>query len=102
MRLRWTAPAANELFNIVLYNIVRHIQQDNPAVASELAESLLTTAVGSRNKFPYLARNGRIPGEAASLSLLDCPTLSSIRSKVRSWSSFASITAPKHGAQNWP
>jgi hypothetical protein len=39
MRFRWTAPAANDLFNIVLYNIVRHIQQDNPAVASELAET---------------------------------------------------------------
>jgi plasmid stabilization system protein ParE len=28
MRLRWTAPAANDL-----YNIAQHIQQDNPTAA---------------------------------------------------------------------
>jgi toxin ParE1/3/4 len=56
MGLRWTAPAANDL-----YNIVR--QQDNPAVASEVAETLYD-GCGSLSKFPYLdlGRNGRIPG----------------------------------------
>jgi plasmid stabilization system protein ParE len=41
MRLRWTAPAASDL-----YNIVRHIQPDNPAVASEVAETFTTAVAG--------------------------------------------------------
>jgi len=36
MRLRWTTPAAEDL-----YRIVRHIQKDNPSAAAQVAKSLL-------------------------------------------------------------
>ena len=35
MRLRWTTPAAQDL-----YNIVRRIQQDNPDAAAKVAKTL--------------------------------------------------------------
>jgi toxin ParE1/3/4 len=56
MLLRWTTPASNDL-----YNIVQHIQQDNPTAASEVAGTLYDGCV-SLSEFPYLGRKGRIPG----------------------------------------
>jgi plasmid stabilization system protein ParE len=35
MRLRWTDPAANDLYDNDLYDIVQHIQQDNPDKATD-------------------------------------------------------------------
>ena len=35
MRMRWTTPAADDL-----YDIVRHIQRDHPEAAADVAESL--------------------------------------------------------------
>src|SRR5882672_2984666 len=35
MRLRWTTPATQDL-----YNIIRRIQRDNPAAAAKVAETL--------------------------------------------------------------
>jgi len=40
MGLRWTAPAASDLYPNDLYNIVRHIQQDNAAATYGVAETL--------------------------------------------------------------
>jgi len=39
MHLRWTTPAAADL-----YTIVEHIQQDNPNAASEVAQVFTTVA----------------------------------------------------------
>jgi toxin ParE1/3/4 len=57
MRLRWTTPAADDL-----YNIVRHIQQDNPVAAADVALTLYD-GCDSLRKFPYLGRKGRIAGQ---------------------------------------
>jgi toxin ParE1/3/4 len=57
MRLRWTTPAADDL-----YNIARHIQQDNPDVATHVAQTLYDGCDGLR-KFPYLGRKGRVAGQ---------------------------------------
>jgi toxin ParE1/3/4 len=57
MRLRWTTPAADDL-----YNIVRHIQQDNPVVATDVARTLYDGCDGLR-KFPYIGRKGRTAGQ---------------------------------------
>ena len=54
MRLRWTPPAADDL-----YNIVRHIQQDNVDAAADVAQTLYD-GCDSLRKFPYLGRKGRI------------------------------------------
>jgi plasmid stabilization system protein ParE len=35
MRLRWTTPATQDL-----YNIIRHIQRDNPNAAAKVAEMI--------------------------------------------------------------
>jgi len=56
MRLRWTTPATNDL-----YNIVQHIQQDNPDAASKVAETLYD-GCSSLENFPHLGRKGRIAG----------------------------------------
>jgi plasmid stabilization system protein ParE len=57
MRLRWTTLAADDL-----YNIVRHIQQDNPVAATDVALTLYDGCDNLR-KFPYLGRKGRIAGQ---------------------------------------
>jgi toxin ParE1/3/4 len=57
MRLRWTTPAADDL-----YNIVRHIQQDNPDAATDVAQTLYDGCDGLR-KFPFLGRKGRVDGQ---------------------------------------
>jgi len=57
MRLRWTIPAADDL-----YNIVRHIQQDNPVAATDVAQTLYD-GCDTLRKFPYLGRKGRIAGQ---------------------------------------
>lgn len=46
MRLRWTTPAANDL-----YHIVRHIQKDNAAAAAKVAETLYDGCANLRD-FP--------------------------------------------------
>jgi plasmid stabilization system protein ParE len=50
MRLRWTTPAANDL-----YNIVEHIQQDNPEAASAVAQTI-HNGCGTLSNFPYIGR----------------------------------------------
>jgi plasmid stabilization system protein ParE len=55
MRLRWTTPATDDL-----YNIVQRIQKDNPAAAAEVAT--LYDGCGSVRDFPRRGRKRRIEG----------------------------------------
>ena len=56
MRVRWTAPAAHDL-----YTIVRRIRLDNPEAARRVAKTIYD---GCRNleHFPHRGRKGRIEG----------------------------------------
>jgi toxin ParE1/3/4 len=63
MRVRWTTPAADDL-----YNIVRRIQRDNPEAAADGAESLYD-GCGSPRSFPRRGRKGRIEGTRELFSL---------------------------------
>jgi toxin ParE1/3/4 len=56
MRLRWTAPAARDL-----YRIVQRIQQDSLTAADRVAETLYGGCDGLRD-FPFRGRRGRIQG----------------------------------------
>ncbi|MFZ1138130.1 MAG: type II toxin-antitoxin system RelE/ParE family toxin [Candidatus Sulfotelmatobacter sp.] len=56
MRLRWTTPAANDL-----YNIVQRIRKDNPAAATKVA-TILYDGCGGLRDFPRRGRKGRIEG----------------------------------------
>ena len=56
MRLRWTTPAANDL-----YSIVRRIQKDNSAAAAKVAETLYD-GCATLCDFPRRGRTGRIEG----------------------------------------
>ena len=90
MRLRWTTPATNDLFNIV-----QHIQQDNPDAAPKVAETLYD-GCSSLENFPHLGRKGRIAGtrELVFSALL---TSLSIALLTRSSRFFASITELRTG-----
>ena len=89
MRLRWTTPAANDL-----YNIVQHIQQDNPgaAVAKTLYEGC-----SSLREFPRLGRRGRIEGTRE----LVFPALPYIV-VYRIQDQVVELVRIYHGAQDWP
>ena len=77
MRLRWTTPAAQDL-----YRIVERIQQDNSPAAARVA-STLYDGCGSLKDFPYRGREGRIEG-TRELILPGCRhTLWSIGFKIR-------------------
>jgi toxin ParE1/3/4 len=91
MRLRWTAPAANDL-----YKIVQRIQQDNPHAASEVAE-ILYDGCGSLSKFPYLGRKGRIP-ETRELVFPGLPYIVVYQIQAQ----FVELLRIYHGAQDWP
>ncbi len=54
MRLRRTTPTTNDL-----YNIIKHIQRDNPDAASRVAETIHDGCSSLKN-FPHLGRTGRI------------------------------------------
>ena len=41
MRVRWTTPAVDDL-----YNIVQHIQQDNPNAATDVAKAIYDVCDG--------------------------------------------------------
>ncbi len=91
MRLRWTTPAANDL-----YNIVRHIQEDNPAAAADVAKTVYEGCSGLR-KFPYLGRKGRIDGSRE----LVFPGLPYIV-VYRIHDQVVELLRIYHGAQDWP
>ncbi len=91
MRLRWTTPAANDL-----YNIVQHIQQDNFTVAADVAKTLYDGCEGLR-KFPYLGRKGRIAG-SRELVFPSLPYIVVYRIEDR----VVELLRIYHGAQDWP
>ena len=91
MRVRWTSPATRDL-----YNIVRHIQQDNPAAAARGGEKLYESC-SSLAKFPSLGRIGRIESTRE-------PVIAGLPYIVvyRTQSTFVEIIRIYHGAQDWP
>jgi toxin ParE1/3/4 len=91
MRLRWTTPAADDL-----YRIVRRIQKDNPAAASEIAKNLYEGCAQLR-EFPRLGRKGRIEG-TRELVFAGLPYIVVYRVQDES----VEIVRIYHGAQDWP
>jgi toxin ParE1/3/4 len=91
MRLRWTTPAAQDL-----YNIVRRIQQDNPVAAAKVAKTLFD-GCGSLRNFPRLSRKGRIEG-TRELVFRGLPYIVVYRIQDQS----LEILRVYHGAQDWP
>jgi toxin ParE1/3/4 len=56
MRIRWTAPAAQDL-----YGITRYIRRDNPSAAREVAKTIYD-GCESLVTFPNRGRQGKIQG----------------------------------------
>jgi len=91
MRVRWTSPAAQDL-----YNIVRHIQRDNPTAAAKVGDQLYR--VCSRlARFPSRGRRGRIDG-TRELIVAGLPYIVVYRVQ----DTFVEILRVYHGAQDWP
>jgi toxin ParE1/3/4 len=91
MRVRWTTPAADDL-----YDIVRHIQRDNPDAAVDVAESRYD-GCGNLRKFPHLGRKGRIEG-TRELVFSSLPYIAIYRIQDQ----IVEIMRIYHGAQDWP
>lgn len=91
MRLRWTTPAANDL-----YNIVQRIRRDNPASADEVA-SILYDGCGSLREFPRRGRRGRIEG-TRELVFPGLPYIIVYRIQDQ----IVEVLRIYHGAQDWP
>jgi len=91
MRVRWTTPAADDL-----YDIVRHIQRDNPEAAANVAESLYDGS-GSLRSFPRRGRKGRIEG-TRELVFPSLPYIVVYRIQDQT----VEIMRIYHGAQDWP
>jgi len=90
MRLRWTTPAAQDL-----YRIVQHIQRDNSAAAR--VASTLYDGCGSLKDFPYRGRQGRIEG-TRELVFSGLPYIIVYRIEGQA----VDILRVYHGAQDWP
>ncbi|MFY9841948.1 MAG: type II toxin-antitoxin system RelE/ParE family toxin [Terriglobales bacterium] len=91
MRLRWTTPAAQDLYNIVL-----HIQQDNPDAAARVAQ-ILYDGCGKLEGFPRRGRKGRIEG-TRELIFAGLPYIVVYRIQDQD----LAILRIYHGAQDWP
>jgi addiction module RelE/StbE family toxin len=91
MQLRWTTPAANDL-----YNITQHIQDDNPAAALDVAGTILGGCESLTN-FPHQGRLGRIPG-TRELILPGLPYIVVYRVQDQ----VVEMVRIYHGAQDWP
>jgi addiction module RelE/StbE family toxin len=91
MRLRWTTPAANDL-----YKIVRRIQKDNPIAAAKVAKTLYDGCVSLTN-LPRRGRQGRIPG-TRELILPGLPYI--VVYKIQDEA--VELVRIYHGAQDWP
>jgi len=91
MHLRWTTPAANDL-----YAIVEHIQQDNPDAASEVAQAIYDGCDGLI-RFPYRGRRGRID-DTRELVFPGLPYIVVYRVRDQ----VVEIARIYHGAQDWP
>jgi len=90
MRLRWTTPAANDLFHIV-----QHIRRDNPDAAAKVAKVIYEGCERLVN-FPRLGRNGRQPG---TRELVFPPLPYIVVYKVQD--QFVEVVRVYHGAQDW-
>ena len=91
MRLRWTTPASQDL-----YNIVRRIQEDNPSAAAKVASTLYDGCERLAD-FPRRGRRGRIEG-TRELVFPGLPYIVVYRIQDRS----LEILRIYHGAQDWP
>lgn len=91
MRLRWTTPAANDL-----YNIVQRIGKDNPATADKVAK-ILYDGCGSLKDFPRRGRRGRIEG-SRELVFPGLPYIVVYRIQDQ----IVEVLRIYHGAQDWP
>lgn len=91
MRLRWTTPAAQDLYNIAL-----HIQQDNPAAADKVAQTLYD-GCDSLENFPRRGRKGRMEG-TRELVFAGLPYIVVYRIQDQD----LEILRIYHGAQDWP
>jgi toxin ParE1/3/4 len=91
MRLRWTTPATNDL-----YNIVQRIRKDNPAAAAEVA-TILYDGCGGLSDFPRRGRNGRIEG-TRELVFPGLPYI--VVYKIQD--EVVELLRIYHGAQDWP
>jgi plasmid stabilization system protein ParE len=91
MRLRWTVPAANDL-----YNIVQHIRQNSPDAASDVATTLYE-GCGGLAKFPHLGRKGRIE-RTRELVFAGLPYIV----VYRVLDEVVELLRIYHGAQDWP
>ena len=91
MRLRWTTPAAQDL-----YNIVRRIQQDNPDAAAKIANTLYD-GCGNLGNFARRGSKGRIEG-TRELVFPRLPYIVVYRIQDQN----LEILRIYHGAQDWP
>ena len=91
MFIRWTSPAAHDL-----YRIVQHIQQDNPIAATQVAKTLYEGCASLRD-FPNRGRAGRIEG-TRELVFPGLPYIVVYRVKHPT----VIIVRIYHGAQDWP
>jgi len=91
MLLRWTTPAAEDL-----YRIVERIRRDNPAAASKVAKAVFD-GCGSLRDFPYRGRKGRIEG-TRELVFPGLPYIAVYQIKDQ----FLDVLRIYHGAQDWP
>jgi toxin ParE1/3/4 len=91
MRLRWTTPATQDL-----YNIIRHIQRDNPDAAAKVADTLYQDC-SKLLDFPRQGRRGRIEG-TRELVFPGLPYIAVYRIQDQN----LEIVRIYHGAQDWP
>lgn len=91
MRLRWTTPAATDL-----YNIVQRIQKDNPSAAVQVARTLYD-GCGGLQDFPRRGRAGRIEG-TRELVFPGLPYI--VVYKIQE--QVVELIRIYHGAQDWP
>jgi toxin ParE1/3/4 len=91
MRLRWATPAAQDF-----YNIIHHIQRDNPSAAAKVAETLYE-GCSKLPAFPRQGRRGRIEG-TRELVFPRLPYIVVYRIQDQN----LEIVRIYHGAQDWP
>jgi addiction module RelE/StbE family toxin len=89
MRIRWTAPAAEDL-----YRIIRYIRRDNPGAARDMAKAIYD-GCHSLTRFPNRGRPGVEPG---TRELVFAPLRYVVVYRVRE--SVIEIMRIWHGAQD--
>jgi toxin ParE1/3/4 len=91
MHLRWTSPAAQDL-----YRITRRIQQDNPAAARKVAKAIYDGCT-TLERFPQRGRKGRIDG-TRELVFPGLPYIAVYRIEKQT----VELIRIYHAAQDWP